>query len=274
MEYSYDPADVNLFSQLVSLEVLGIRTIRPSNFTALVQVCLSLFYHLIFMQSIAKMTRLTSLELCRVWKEPSISYSEISPIVSLPDLKKISLYHCPLDENFLLYLRLAHPKLEVLHFNRICKKEAKYIINICVARNNLTALKWAQQHSIPIYNPKDESVENPLITALHRSSLAVLKWLLKEGIGGDIANISVGKLRKSALHLAVETGSVDMCIPVVEHGASIDAKDSMGRTPLFYALDQRNNDPLLHYILGLGVNRLVRDTEGYKFFFFHLTQVS
>ena len=57
-----------------------------------------------------------------------------------------------------------------------------------------------------------------LITSASRN----LAWVNARGRGG-----------RTPLHVAAENGCKDVCEALLQHGAKADAKDDMGRTPLF-----------------------------------------
>jgi len=72
--------------------------------------------------------------------------------------------------------------------------------------------------------------ENPMHIAARSSSAVMVQSLSSRNLGWVNAK---GRGGRTPLHVAAENGCKDVCEALLQHGAKADAKDDMGRTPLF-----------------------------------------
>lgn len=68
--------------------------------------------------------------------------------------------------------------------------------------------------------------------ALQKNDMKELRWLIKKG---EDVNLKDGWKGFTPLHLAVDENKEEMVKVLISEGAHIDAPDSMGKTPIFYA---------------------------------------
>lgn len=82
----------------------------------------------------------------------------------------------------------------------------------------------------------------PLHACTLRGARKLVKIALKSGVHPDLEMGSPDGLpgRCSPLHLAAHRGDVSLVQLLVQHGGSVDKRDSTGRTPLHYAARKNN----------------------------------
>lgn len=72
-----------------------------------------------------------------------------------------------------------------------------------------------------------------LISATEQGRRPLVERLLEDGADPDMTRL------RTALHVAVENDNLEIVDLLVAHGADIDARDHLGRTPLFLAIVRR-----------------------------------
>ncbi len=75
-----------------------------------------------------------------------------------------------------------------------------------------------------------------LVTATEQDMVPVVRGLLEEGADPNMTR------DRTALHVAVELGHVEIVDLLLAHGADLNARDHIGRTPLFLAVAGRRPD--------------------------------
>ena len=96
-------------------------------------------------------------------------------------------------------------------------------------RDNIVKLLLSKNACV---DSKDRFGTTPLLITAQSNNITVAKWLLQHG--ADSSNQD--DYLKTALHYAVENGSTEFAIALVERRKSlIHAKDEDNQTPLHYA---------------------------------------
>lgn len=82
----------------------------------------------------------------------------------------------------------------------------------------------------------------PLHACTLRGARKLVKIAIKSGVHPDLEMGLPDGLpgRCSSLHLAAYRGDVSIIQLLIQHGASINKRDNLGRAPLFYAASQNN----------------------------------
>ena len=86
-------------------------------------------------------------------------------------------------------------------------------------------------------NAKNDEGNTPLTLACERGSTDIVKYFVSRGADVTVAS---GTFRATGLHAAAAKGYGDLAAFLIESGAPVNAKDSEGRTPLYYA-DRHGN---------------------------------
>ena len=81
-------------------------------------------------------------------------------------------------------------------------------------------------------NYQNRTWEAPLYLATRLGSTAVVRQLLESGADPNLTALNADR---TALHVASIIGKKDLVELLLEHGANVNAKDSVRRTPLYYA---------------------------------------
>lgn len=81
--------------------------------------------------------------------------------------------------------------------------------------------------------------------------------------GADVTAQCTGRNHESALHFAAEKGDIAVIYLLTEKGAKLDAKDSLGRTPIFRSV--LANPETTNLLLHLGASASIR-SENFSFF--------
>ncbi len=111
--------------------------------------------------------------------------------------------------------------------------------------------RLAQSRNIPVeiarlvveagadVNAKNEEGTTPLLTACERGSTDIVKYFVSKGADVTVAG---SEFRATGLHAAAAKGYTDLAKFLIASGAPVNAKDSAGRTPLYYAIRYGNTD--------------------------------
>ena len=87
-----------------------------------------------------------------------------------------------------------------------------------------------------------------------------VRMLLNSGANPNIpSTLEVGF--NSPLHTACNKGAMEVIEMLVKAGANVNARNQLGQTALHVATRQRNV-PLAKYLLSVGVDATIRDTNG------------
>jgi ankyrin repeat protein len=93
----------------------------------------------------------------------------------------------------------------------------------------------------------------PLVAALAKEHFQTADLLRQNGAN---PHVRIGDDLISPLHAAAYSENVKMVEKLIEYGADINAEDSLGRTPLYFASEHDNhgNCPVIRLLLELGAN--------------------
>ncbi|WIA15330.1 hypothetical protein OEZ85_001996 [Tetradesmus obliquus] len=97
-----------------------------------------------------------------------------------------------------------------------------------------------------------------MYVAAGAGSIGVVAWLLKQGVG---AKCLAARDQHSAVFAAVRQGQADMVRYVAQRGASLEARDERGRTPLAWAA-AAGLASMVRLLVGLGADLLAADSSG------------
>ena len=87
----------------------------------------------------------------------------------------------------------------------------------------------------------------------------LITFLLERGANPNICN----RGGVSPLHLVAEKGRVDVMAVLLDSGANIEAKDGLGRTPLFYTFDTYSTYlQAAQFLIGRGADIEARNSNG------------
>lgn len=86
------------------------------------------------------------------------------------------------------------------------------------------------------FDPADHYENTPLHLAAKYNQVAMIKFLLAQGVNVNSKNA----LDQAALLLAIQANASDAAAYLIFHGADIEAADYAGRTMLFWAIDAHN----------------------------------
>uniref|UniRef100_A0A383WGM4 Uncharacterized protein n=1 Tax=Tetradesmus obliquus TaxID=3088 RepID=A0A383WGM4_TETOB len=97
-----------------------------------------------------------------------------------------------------------------------------------------------------------------MYVAAAAGSVGVVAWLLQQGIG---VKCLAARDKHSAVFAAVRQGQADMVRYLVQQGASLEARDERGRTPLAWVA-AAGAGSMVRLLVGLGADLLAADSAG------------
>ena len=130
---------------------------------------------------------------------------------------------------------------------------------------HLDVVRYLVEHGANVKSGlKEYERPYPLYGALQSGNTDVVGWLLDHGADINAVGEPPGpwRSRGSALHLTARgEPKVKMAKFLLDRGASIDAKDEQGRTPLYWAVEWGNVD-IVKLLLAYGADTGIRDAQG------------
>lgn len=101
------------------------------------------------------------------------------------------------------------------------------------------------------------------LNAMHHIAQNNGKHLLSLLISSGLSVQDKGPMGKTPLHIACESGHLDMVAELIENGAQINERDDAGRTPLFFAA-QHGHASIVKLLLTFGADRTIKDNFSMK----------
>jgi ankyrin repeat protein len=92
------------------------------------------------------------------------------------------------------------------------------------------------------------SLDNPMATATMNNDTEMMIWLMDNGAYLDY-RVGDKDQWKTPLHLAAVHNKTSALKTLIQFGAWVDAKDTLGLTPLYYACMQGNTECVLRLLL-------------------------
>ena len=99
----------------------------------------------------------------------------------------------------------------------------------------------------------------PLVEAVIGNNAETIKALLSSGVDVDQQD----KIGYTALHYAAQNYLLDIALLLLEHKASVDAKDNYGNTPLFRAVfNSKGRGDMIQLLLRFGADKNLKNNHG------------
>ena len=121
---------------------------------------------------------------------------------------------------------------------------------VAVTKGNSDLVALLLEHGADV-SISDQSDNPPIFYAVDKGRTAMVNKLLAHDASIDFTDSHYGR---GLLHLAAIKGFRDVAELLVAHGAKVEAADSSGKTPLFYATQYDNHD-VAEYLTGQGATR-------------------
>jgi ankyrin repeat protein len=99
----------------------------------------------------------------------------------------------------------------------------------------------------------------PLTEAVISNEVETVRTLLSSGVDVDQQD----KIGYTALHYAAQNYLLDIALVLLEHKASVDAKDTYGNTPLFRAVfNSKGRGDMIQLLLIFGADKDSKNNHG------------
>jgi len=130
-----------------------------------------------------------------------------------------------------------------------------------VIKKDIKMIKFLIANGVSL-NKLNKSNLNPLIYAIKLHELDIVKLLIAEGalLDGDIYVVDDFEIRKP-IHYAIKEGDEDIIKHLLSQNADVNAQDEQGRSPLMYSI-QKNNLKAIKQLITLKVNIELCDFKG------------
>ena len=110
-------------------------------------------------------------------------------------------------------------------------------------------------------NREDDAGWLPLVIAVSKGNLEILKLLLRNGANPNMINMKPCTPVEYPLAKAIEINDVEAVEILIEHGANVNFLDLLGRTPITYTFLKENTE-ILELLIQRGADINIVDNQG------------
>ena len=125
-----------------------------------------------------------------------------------------------------------------------------------ISRGNLDDVKIIATKINPGITSDARQGKTPLIWAVQHGHIAIIEWLLGQGINVNMQD----KNKNTALHIAVEKDNDTVCKMLLQHGALPNVQNKQKQTSLHLAVKKQSTS-LINLLMEFGANPTILDSN-------------